>query len=170
MSASQKAKISKKAKDNDRHKTLRAYRDANPESYKDMTTNRKSSNARKVLCVQTKTVYNSVRETARELGIGDRNVVSKICNGVVHSWKGLQFCWFTSEADVETLVAKAIQENKPARKNSKPVLCLTNGVTYQSCAEAARQLGIYSGDDVSRVCNGRQKQAKGNSFEWARVD
>jgi FKBP-type peptidyl-prolyl cis-trans isomerase len=52
------------------------------------------------------------------------------------------------------------------KQKKKPVLCLTNGVVYESRTEAARQLGLWS-ESVKMVCQGKLKSTGGHKFEWS---
>jgi len=49
-------------------------------------------------------------------------------------------------------------------KNSKKVFC-SNGITYGSRKEAARELGINAGN-ITLICNGKRKTIKGYTFKW----
>lgn len=51
-------------------------------------------------------------------------------------------------------------------KYSKPVIC-SNGKTYESRKEAARELNINAGN-ITLICNGQRKTIKGFSFVWAK--
>ena len=63
---------------------------------------------------------------------------------------------------------KILRENAERAKKtqSKPIVCLTNGITYYSVHEAARQLKIYP-QNIRKVLQGKAKQAKGYTFRWA---
>jgi hypothetical protein len=50
-------------------------------------------------------------------------------------------------------------------KNSKPVLCTTNQITYQSQMEAARMLGLRQ-SDIANCLSGLQKTTKGYRFSY----
>jgi len=52
-------------------------------------------------------------------------------------------------------------------KLSKPVFCITNGVTYYGLNEAARELGLHR-QSIRMVCNGVLKKTGGFKFEWSK--
>ena len=55
---------------------------------------------------------------------------------------------------------------KMAASKSKPVICLTNGITYKSMNEASRQLNVKQ-SKISDVVNGKASHAKGFVFVLA---
>lgn len=52
-------------------------------------------------------------------------------------------------------------------KKGKPVLCINNGITYNSAKTAAKELGI-SASLISRVARGERKQTLGYKFKYIR--
>ena len=48
-------------------------------------------------------------------------------------------------------------------KNAVPVLCITTGEIFTSVTDAAKHLGVNTGD-ISHMLNGRQKTCKGMQF------
>lgn len=50
-------------------------------------------------------------------------------------------------------------------KDSKKVLCITNGIIYGSLREAERKLKCSSAN-ISRICNGTRKQDNGLTFKF----
>jgi hypothetical protein len=62
--------------------------------------------------------------------------------------------------------SKSISNSDYLKNKRKPVLCLTNGIVYESRAEAARQLGVWS-ESIKLVCQGKLKTTGGYKFEWS---
>jgi hypothetical protein len=56
-------------------------------------------------------------------------------------------------------------EKRKNQPNCKKVLCLDNGVTYRSCAEAARQLNVTR-SAISMCCLGVRDKANGLKFTY----
>jgi hypothetical protein len=54
----------------------------------------------------------------------------------------------------------------PTNKLSKPVICLTNGITYYGLNEASKQLKLHR-QCIRMVCNGKLKQTGGYQFQWS---
>lgn len=53
------------------------------------------------------------------------------------------------------------------KSEGKRVVCLTNGTIYASIHEAGRMLGVDT-REISRVCRGKRKSAKGFRFAFAK--
>lgn len=53
---------------------------------------------------------------------------------------------------------------KRVAKTSKPCLCIETGIVYQSCAEAARQLGLKNYTHLCGVCRGERNLFAG--YHW----
>jgi len=51
-------------------------------------------------------------------------------------------------------------------KHKKEVVCLNDGIFYNSITEAAAAYGIKKGSAVSRVCSGERSHVKGKKFEY----
>lgn len=58
-----------------------------------------------------------------------------------------------------------IHQNKAVTYNRKPVVCLTNGVTYTSLTEACKTLGVTK-SQVCSVLKGKRKTTKGYVFKY----
>ena len=56
-------------------------------------------------------------------------------------------------------------ENNDNRKCNKQIICIETGKIYKSQSEAARQLGLDSGN-ISKVCNGKAKTTGGLTFRF----
>lgn len=54
----------------------------------------------------------------------------------------------------------------PNSKLSKPVFCITNGITYYSLNEAARQLNLHR-EAIGLVCRGKLRKTGGYQFKWS---
>ena len=61
---------------------------------------------------------------------------------------------------------ESIMKSEGFQKRKKPVLCLNNGVVYESRSEAARQLGLWS-ESIKSVCQGKLRKTGGYKFEWS---
>jgi hypothetical protein len=63
-------------------------------------------------------------------------------------------------------IKKTIIETYKNHSKSKPVFCVTNGVTYFSTREAARQLNLHR-QCVSLCCQKKIHHTAGYKFEWS---
>jgi len=52
-----------------------------------------------------------------------------------------------------------------SKKRSKPIVCITTQIEYQSIKEASKALGLDAGA-ISRCVNGKQKSTKGYIFKY----
>jgi hypothetical protein len=68
----------------------------------------------------------------------------------------------------ETIAKKSATAlaNAPTSKLSKPVICLTNGMTYYGLNDASKQLKLHR-QAIRMVCNGKLKQTGGYKFQWS---
>ena len=58
-----------------------------------------------------------------------------------------------------------IHQNKAVTYNRKPIICVTNGVTYASLTEACKSLGVTK-PHVCSVLKGKRKTTKGYVFKY----
>lgn len=118
-----------------------------------------SAQSEPVYCVETNTVYESVREAARQLCLDPRNI-SKCCRNKDKSRSagGIHFCFLK---DKDNFVIKKPKAGRPPKK----VLCVELGIVYESVAEAARQLGL-SPSSISSCCHGRYESVGKFHFEY----
>jgi hypothetical protein len=67
----------------------------------------------------------------------------------------------------ETIAKKSATAlaNAPTSKLSKPVMCLTNGITYYGLNDASKQLKLHR-QAIRMVCNSKLKQTGGYKFQW----
>lgn len=65
---------------------------------------------------------------------------------------------------------KRFQRPEERRKRSelskKKVRCIEQNIIYNSLQEAAKAVGLSSGGDIGRVCNGKRKTAGGYHWEF----
>ena len=114
-----------------------------------------SPNRKKVICLETQIIYNSICECSDLLQI-QRSDIRKVCNGKRIKAKGLTFRFIENEIvkDVEV-------ENKAKRK----IICTNTNKVYESITEASKDLNVKH-QHISAILNGRQKTTKGYSFKY----
>lgn len=64
-------------------------------------------------------------------------------------------------------ISQALLKTYATHKKCKPVYCITNGVTYWSISEAARQLNLQIAC-ISLVCNKKMHHSGNYKFEWSK--
>ena len=57
------------------------------------------------------------------------------------------------------------QMKELGKKRKKPVVCITNGVTYPSISEASLALGLGVGA-ISKCASGKQHSTQGHTFSF----
>ena len=95
-------------------------------------------NRKKVVCLDTAVVYESITEASKKTGVLNTSITG-ICNHKFYSSHGLHFEWATKDE-------YTIEECKPMiRRYIQPttkVKCLTTGIEYNSLSEATADTGI----------------------------
>lgn len=72
----------------------------------------------------------------------------------------------THTKEAKAKISATLLENAKKSKLSKPVYCITNGVTYFSAGDAARKLNLNR-QCISLVCNKKMHHSGGYKFEWS---
>ena len=121
---------------------------------------KKQKGNKKVICLETKKEFPSLGEVERETGI-DKRLVSNACLRKRLSAGGFHWCF--SKDYKEGLLEELL--NNPYSKSfrRKEIICLENGIRYESAREAERKTGISFSNISSCVC-GKSKTAGG--FHW----
>jgi group I intron endonuclease len=126
--------------------------------------NKEELDARESFCIR---IFNSLAPNGYNLLTGGSNgkhhedtkkKMSALKKGKPSPFKGKK----RSEEAVKKNSIGHIGLPSPQRKS---VLCLTNGVIYESASHAAKELKLDN-SYVSKVCVGRLKQAKGFTFKY----
>ena len=119
--------------------------------------------AKKVICLNTLKVYNSIHEAMKETG---SEHISDCCKKKIKSSgkdkNGNALIWrYLDEYDAN----ENIEIKKQKRKKTK-VICIETEVEYESAKEAERKTGINS-SSIGGVCNGIRKTAGGFHWKWS---
>lgn len=111
---------------------------------------------KKVQCIETKKIYNSLGEAMRDTGI-DKASIRRVCvgeQGVAggYHWK---------------FIGKNSNENRQAKedKRKKAVMCITTNKKYESVSEAARDTNSDP-SNIIKVCNGKYKTTNKLQWKW----
>jgi hypothetical protein len=73
----------------------------------------------------------------------------------------------THTEDAKRRIKESAQATWSKLPKTRPVLCLTNGVTYPSLNQAANQLGLHR-RCITMVCNKEMHHTAGMKFEWGK--
>lgn len=121
-----------------------------------ITKIKQENSGKKVMCVETKNVYNSLGEAMRMTGV-DKSSIAKVCKGLQHSAGG--YHW--------KFVGKYESENKNSTfdQRLKKVKCITTNKIYNSVTEASKDTGCDP-SAICKVCKGIYKTTKKLKWQW----
>lgn len=116
---------------------------------------------RKVINLDTKEIYSSSIDCAKQLNISQGDIV-RVCNHLHGSVKGYRFSYY------DEYLEHGEVEYCPLKHGTKKkqVLCLETGTLFESAHEAGRQMKLNY-RLISSVCNGKRKTTGGYSFVYA---
>lgn len=109
------------------------------------------NNQRKVLCINTDKVYNSIREATRDTGCYASGIID-CCKGRIAHVKNLQ--WKYVEDDKSK---KGIQLKK--------VMCIETGEVFRSAFECGKKFEIYPVSIIKACKDGNER--KGYHFKFS---
>jgi len=110
----------------------------------------------KVFCEQNGKVYNSLYAISADLGVNGTHVKKQL-DGIISHIKGYSFLYYKKGMDLK---------KKPFHKLSKiPVLCITNGIVYESLTKASKSLNIDI-RKIKEVCENKRESYKGLKFQY----
>ena len=124
-----------------------------------------NGNARKVICLNTMKVFDTIREAADFYSI-DKDAIQQCCSERSHRKTA-------GEIGGEKALWEYYDEAKnytysPFKRDYKykPILCLDTGVTYNTIHEASNDTGC-SVVGIRHCCSGYLKRTKGMQFTYA---
>ncbi len=109
------------------------------------------SRCKTVICTTTGEKFQSLAEASLKLGIHEV-CIERVCKGKRMSTHKLKFA-FADEMKISRVVPK----------NYRRVLCLEDGVIYDSMSEASRKLNLPR-NSIRKVCFGKQENVRGFHF------
>lgn len=117
--------------------------------------------ARKVICLNTGAVFDTVTDAATATGVDSSKVVS-VCKGKRGSASGFHFAYLS---DHESGTIPQFNQKLRGKENyrARAVRCIETGVTYGTVTEAANATGAKV-SAIVRVCKNAGKTAGG--FRW----
>ena len=114
----------------------------------------------KVICLETKKVYNSMKEAGELNNISPSNI-GTCCNG--RQYTAGDYHWqfyvdYLNETEEEHNLRMSISKKRK-------VICLDTGKKYESISEASRRTGVEI-SAIQYCCNGKLKTAGGYTFKY----
>lgn len=111
---------------------------------------------KKVICANTKQIFNDAEEAAKEFGI--RQELVYISCQEKRATKGLTFYYYEGEKEYPI-------KEKDLKNCSRKVRCVETGKEYESVIEAARENGIFS-TNIITSCNSINRKAGGYHWQY----
>lgn len=115
---------------------------------------KQQQSGKKVLCIETNIVYNSIGEAMRKTGI-DKSSISKACLNQISCAGGYHWRFLEDKTNTKFKIDK----------RKKPVYCITTGKIYESVAQAARETNSDI-SNICKVCNGKYKTTNKLKWKW----
>lgn len=99
---------------------------------------------KKILCLETETVYESISEAVKILGLKS-NHIAEAASGKIKTAHGYHWIYADLKANNKTcadIIQEIENERKKGGKDEVAVVCLETGQIYISCTEAAKIYGV----------------------------
>jgi group I intron endonuclease len=141
----------------------------------------KNGHARKVICLETREVFGSIREASDKYKIGQTNI-SSCCSGKVKTSGGYHWLYFTegmqlpTKEELEEIIKKEKEDLLFIRSNcqkgkmmgkenpiARKIICTETNEIFECINEAKRKYGFNS-VSISRCCSGKQEMTGG--YHW----
>lgn len=123
---------------------------------------KRTGNAKKVICIETKEIFDSVISGAKKNN-ADPSEIVKCCKNYSKTAKGYHWAYLD---DYNDGLFKII-DKKVGKHGMKKVLCIETDEVFESLSDASRAMSIDS-SSIGRVCKGKQSVAGG--YHWKYVN
>lgn len=130
------------------------------ETKKKLSESHKGIGSKRVVCIETGIIYNSVKEASEKNMIKGRGHISACCKGTRRTAGGYHWCYENEYNDSK--VEKLLNAKS---KRCKPVLCIDNNKIYDSIFDAFLDTGI-SDSRISECCSGKCSHAGGLHWQY----
>ena len=111
---------------------------------------------RKVYCIETNTVYRSVKEVCMEFNIKSENSVRDVCHRKYMSTHKLHFLWYEDYVKMSEQDIIDYYESCKFHTYKKRVICLNTMEVFDTSLEAAKKYSgnkyINKGENIHRAC------------------
>lgn len=137
------------------------------ETKRKLSESHKGLGAKKVVCVETGVIYDSIKEASKQLKLTGHHI-GTCCKGDRQTCGGFHWCFeedYTEEKVKELLTPKA-------NKHCISILCIETNDRFDSIKDAAAKIGI-SPTGITEYFNGKQSYAgklpDGTKLHWEYV-
>lgn len=127
----------------------------------------KNNNHRRVICVDTQKVYDTIRDAAKDVGVNDSEI-SACCRGINISAGQKRWLYLedATEEKMQELLSIDISYKRP-----KPIYCVELDMIFKNAKEAERYTGVINSNIIA-VCKGKKgyktagKLPDGTKLHW----
>lgn len=136
------------------------------------------SQGRKVICVNTKEVFNTIREAEKYYEVDG---IGNCCEGKTHSagkhketneklfWLFYEDYETMTEEDIQKFLCNKLEYEMTNDKFGKPVVCVTTGEQFMTAMDASRKYNVTDGG-IRLCCQGKLNTSgrlkDGTSLRW----
>lgn len=153
-------------------KYLTQFHELGMNSY-DYVKERNSLDCRKVVCLNTKEIFNSIKNASKQYKVYNTSI-SDCCmkkRNSAGTYNGKKLVWAYYEDYIkysDDEIQKLIENDN---KNNKKVICLNTKQIFKNVTEATKYYGFKSKSSISTCCRGNAKSAgkdikTGEKLKW----
>lgn len=127
---------------------------------------------KKVICLDTHEVFNSVAEAAKHVGVCSSGI-SNTCKGEYFKSGGYHWAYYNGqdEIEIENMLKEVIYKEthvvrnfeNAIKANSKPVICIETGEVFPSSKKASERYGVNN-SSINNVLGNPNRKSCG--FHW----
>ena len=126
------------------------------------TAGKDNHNARKVICIDTGEIFNTMTEAAQKFGLNMKNIC-QVCRGDKLSTGGLQFAYF--EEHKEYKLKELPVHEKGNHPCARKIICINDKKIFSSVIEASEYYGITY-QNLHQVVLGKNKATQSEDGKW----
>lgn len=121
------------------------------EKASEVLENTRNDNHRRVMCVDTRKVYDTIKDAALDVG-ANGSEISACCRGKIKSAGNKRWLYLedVTEEKIQELLSVDISYGKP-----KPIYCVELDMVFENAKEAGEYTGVISSNIIA-VCKGRK--------------
>lgn len=129
-------------------------------------------NQRRIICINTGIIYDSITQAQKETGV---NNISSVCKGKFLTAGGMQWSYYEEGKEYKLKNPERRKTKKRVKEKNiesdtkkiitRKVICIDNNKIYDSLELAATDVGVSKGA-ISACCLGKSKTSAGMQWEY----
>lgn len=144
-------------------------KEAIEESKKNQWDNATEAKHKKIVCLDERKVFNSIKEAAEYYNIKCRSGISQCLVGRCKTYEGHTWAYYDKYINMTNEEIENFTKEKQIRKtNAVKIRCITTGEVFNSMEEARKKYN--TGKHISSCCTGKRKYAgkleDGTKLQW----